>query len=89
MYSVDRPESEHTVEEQEEEDITREEGVLEIWASCIYFASNKSWVVFLLYNNIGNIIISIFCSNKSNENKNQNKKYGYIYININAIGDKR
>jgi hypothetical protein len=67
MYSVDRPESEQTVEELEEEERAREEGVLERWASCIYFASNKSWVVFMLYNNIGNIIISIFCNNKSNK----------------------
>jgi hypothetical protein len=52
MYSVDRPESEQTVEELEEEERAREEGVLERWASCIYFASNKSWVVFMLYNNI-------------------------------------
>jgi hypothetical protein len=79
MYSFDRLESEQTVEELEEEERAREEEVLERWASCIYFASNKLCVVFLLYNNIGNIIISIFCSNKSNENKNQNKKYGYIY----------
>ena len=87
MYSVDRPESEHTVEEQEEEDITREEGVLEIWASCIYFASNKSWVVFLLYNNIGNIIISIFCSNKSNENKKALTFVKAFYYNFNLLSD--
>ena len=48
MYSVDRLESEQTVEEQEEEDTGRGEGVLEIWASCIYFASNKC-VLFFCY----------------------------------------
>lgn len=59
MYSVDRLESEHTVEEQEEEDITREEGVLERWASCIYFASNKC-VLFLCYIIIYEILLYQF-----------------------------